>query len=993
MSRNPKEEAVLNLIQEDSAYENYFFKKVSDVKWFDSLKAREYFSPQKAPIPYVAEQEGYFIIPPWIVLPYLERISQQLNKPENEKYIDELLSIIKEVTEYRINNDKILDNYRTWQYFVKILLNIPNDRIPNEIIDLIPTWLEPKFNAMLRGSEIAVKLLPKFLDGNNSEDLKKAEKIIEYITQIKWVPKFPPEKEEAIKEEYKPIFEKPEEERTEGENLRAGLISLALEKEPELVVDIHWLLESFLNQKNGVKVGEKCSPEVIYKLADRLKEIFRRQHLERDVDYSYIWMRSLFEPAGSISRTEKTITVILKEILDAKAKKDIKTTQEIFKNFLGEEYPQPLFKRFVLFVVGNNWENYKEEFWNILEKDEEAILFNDSHYEGDVYKILEKNIGYFTDAMKEDLKKIIEEKVPRKPHPEERHKEYYNAYRRQFWYSSIKTDPLFAPLYENYKAVTKQEDVVFKGPEMRVGPGPSPLNKEEILRIPNDKLAEYLQEFKTVDFWKGPTIGGLADILKEVAAENPEKFADDLELFLNTKFLYIYHILDGLRDAWKNKKPIDWKKLFAFIKEYIKQEEFWNDKHVIKGDEWETYHLWIIGIVGELIKQGTQDDTWAFSEDNFEIAEEIIFDVLDGMFKEKESILVRNQLSDDLISYTLNSSFGKITEALIILALRIKRFEESKNLKQSISWEVNIEDKYEELLKNGTIESYVWLGAYLVNFYYFLDKEWTIKKIETISPGNKQLWKAFISGYLFYSKTYDDLYKIMKPHYLAAIDIKFEEKNSMELERLVQHICVGYLRGLEDINDNDSLFRKILDKWAPSQIKEIIGFFWMQRDYLNKSGDSDTEIDDEKIKNRILDFWRWVYNTKYDEANLADEDKEIFSELSKLSVFLEEIDDEKIKWLNASASYVHLGYDSPFFIEYLDDLKGTGELQKTSKYIGKIFLKMLEKSAPDFDELHIKSIIEFLYKSGNKDGADKICDKYGSLGHEFVRPLYEQYNR
>ena len=75
---------------------------------------------------------------------------------------------------------------------------MPNEKITEEIIDLIPTWLDSHFSASLPGEEIAGRLLPKFLNSENPEDWKKAERIIEIITAIKWVQV--PEKQRNIYE-------------------------------------------------------------------------------------------------------------------------------------------------------------------------------------------------------------------------------------------------------------------------------------------------------------------------------------------------------------------------------------------------------------------------------------------------------------------------------------------------------------------------------------------------------------------------------------------------------------------------------------------------------------------------------------------------------------------------------------------------------------------------------------------------------------------------
>ena len=160
---------LLSLIEKDVSYQNYFLGKVKDIKWFLPLKAEGYFKPNKNPHPAPAEQEGLFTIPEWNVLPYLERVSQQANTPNNENYIDELLAIIKEVSNYKDLHGQHIDNYRTWYYFVKVLLNIPNEKIPLDIIELVPIWLDSKFDTMLQGAEIDSKfdtMVPRIRDRN-----------------------------------------------------------------------------------------------------------------------------------------------------------------------------------------------------------------------------------------------------------------------------------------------------------------------------------------------------------------------------------------------------------------------------------------------------------------------------------------------------------------------------------------------------------------------------------------------------------------------------------------------------------------------------------------------------------------------------------------------------------------------------------------------------------------------------------------------------------
>jgi len=192
------------------------------------------------------------------------------------------------------------------------------------------------------------------------------------------------------------------------------------------------------------------------------------------------------------------------------------------------------------------------------------------------------------------------------------------------------------------------------------------------------------------------------------------------------------------------------------------------------------------------------------------------------------------------------------------------------------------------------------------------------------------------------------------------------------------------------------LFRKILDKWNLLQIKEVIGWFWMQRDSImrqikeKKKTEETVRID--KMRELIIGFWRWVYENKYKEKQQFDEeDKEILSNLSKLTVFLEKIDCEYYEWLKLSAPYIHSDFNVPFFIKYLDNLKNKDK--NAGKYVGEIFLKILENSTPDYDQKDIRSIIKHLYISGFKYYANKICDKYVFRGIEFLRDIYEEYHQ
>lgn len=935
-----KEIKTLNLISEDISFENYFFKKVKDPKWFYPLKDKGFFKPKKAPGPKPVDPKDHFIIPEWNVLPFLEKISEQVNIPGNEKYIDELLLIVKDVSIHTDSDEKPIDNYRTWYYFVKILLNLPNDKIPFNIIELIPIWLVSRFDSMLQGAEITTKLLPKFLS-DNPEDIKKAEKIIKSITEIKTF---------LLPEEKAKILDKKE--------------------EKKLVIDYYWLEKAF--EKYSATIGEKCTNKVIEDLTKKIRSLLQRK--EDGTYYSFYEKKEYH-----ISNPLEMLTFILKRVLIAKDKSDVNATKKILKQFLKDEFLY--FPKMALYIIGQNTDNYKELFWEILDTDIGDSLMYETLYFGEELKYVLKNLKDLTDKQ-ELLNKKIDNAVKRHDYKED--SERYIAMSKQEIYEALSHDPYFKSRYKEMKKITNVDrslHAAVGSVETRWGPGPSPLTKEEIIKMPNDKLAEILATFRTKDSWRGPSVGGLADLIAEVANEMPGKFIEDMHSFKDTGYIYIYEILKGIREAWKGKKDIDWDKAFDFIEKYINRKEFWKDKFIVEKDEWlgGATHQWIAGIVAELIQDGTRDDAWAFPEKNFEKADKIIFLLLDfDNLKVEEDKEIT-----DYVTYTLNTSLGKAITALILLTLRIARVNDKNITKNEIKWAPKYKEKYEEVLSNKIIEGFTNFGRYMPNFYY-LDNEWVKEKIRNFEDekGSKY-WEAFINGYLSIGRVYDNLFSLMKSHYQYSISYDFSDKRDNEY--LVQHISLAYLRGQEPIDTADSLFKQILDEFKYEQIEDIIGFFWMQRGHLTAQNKTN-----EKIRRKIIEFWKWLYEKYKSKEILSVEDKKIISDTIKLAAILPQINKEYSNWLMLSAPYVHEDFNSSFFVEYLNELKDKGDSNETAKHIGEIFLKMLEKFTPYFDEKHIRSIVEFLCESNNTKIALKICNIYGSRGYEFLRDIYEK---
>lgn len=247
MSLSTEEQQILYLIKADKDQARYFFSRAKSLKWFGPLKAQGYFSPESIPI----DKDGHTMY--WEVLTYLERVSEQTGLEPS--YGTELLSIINAIVEFSQTKQR-LDHIYIWSFCIKILNNIPNSIIKDNLSDgqfknWLNEFLKVSLNSTLPIVDISERLLPKFLNDHTMSAY--TEVIVEAVTRIK--PK--------------------------GQKH-----PLTREDETDLVWEKYWVLKAF--EKYAKIIGITCSEKAIYTIADRLKAAleYRRQsfHINLEID-------------------------------------------------------------------------------------------------------------------------------------------------------------------------------------------------------------------------------------------------------------------------------------------------------------------------------------------------------------------------------------------------------------------------------------------------------------------------------------------------------------------------------------------------------------------------------------------------------------------------------------------------------------------------------------------------------------------------------------
>ena len=496
---------------------------------------------------------------------------------------------------------------------------------------------------------------------------------------------------------------------------------------------------------------------------------------------------------------------------------------------------------------------------------------------------------------------------------------------------------------------------------------------ETLSDMSNAQIAEYLIKFKEENnSLSAPTERGLADTFEKCVKLDPQRFTEELHLFQNVQTLYQNSMLFGFLMALRDKKEFNWAALLEFIHQILSSEQ-------VRDEQNETslnYRDWVLSVVADLVTDGTKNDKYAFDVQLLPLAEKILLILVEQVESEDPIITTKGDTHTvDLLLTFLNSGKGKAFTAMINYALRFAR---TNNIEQGSRWPLSIKKDFTNRLDRSIEPSIGFsfaLGAYLPNLLY-LDKEWVISNIDNIFPQqDENYWQVAFSGYLFYSNIHEELYYLLKAHEHYQKGLNTDFTNMEVQERLVSHICTGWIEDGEVLNDKTSLIHQLLNGDNPNHLSHLVHFFWRQRDNLP-----------EKMKAKVRPTWRALHESLSQKDDL-EKYGEVLSRLSGWVALVDKIDAEVLQWLKMSTQHIRGLTDSSFFVEEL-----LPHATKTPAEVGDIYLGMLKnKIYPDYKQEHIQQIVRVLYSMGHKEVADQICNLYGAAGFNFLRSLYDEH--
>ena len=922
--KNNKLDKIFQKIKNDKTFEDHFFKKLASTNnpfpWLILLKDKGYFNPENNPPPQkVPDTEGNFTIPFWNVLGYLENVATQNAKNPSDERTGLLLHIINSIANYRNEAGERIDNRITDRTIIKIIFTLPLEKITDEHFKFISRSLKSKWGAILIASDIGKTFLPRLIDSEaGGLVLKSMHVIFEY-------------------------------QKADSETI----------EKYASIMDKYWLDDALKKYKPAI--AKLCGTEAAEIALNKILTITK----EDKTQFNTIWIPTIEEhPQTSFTdRYECQLVHFVRDMFELSEPNQIKAK---INDLIKEEHP--IFKRIAVHTINHHYKDLNELFWNW-----EGNPLDEISLEHELYELLKVNCSSFTKKHTEKVLGWIESKdcYVSAEIKDAKGREKSLAYCKKKWLSAIldTKDPDVLSSYEKYRKIYTKEIPHPGFPFWSEGGiswrTSSPMTEDKLLQS-NKEITDYLVTYKEEQEGEMQFAEELSESLRNSVSENPDKFTNDMAPFLTVQRTYQHALLWGLLEAWRAKKDFAWDGILNFASRIIESDEFWDEKY--EEESW-NYRNWIVSQIADLIKEGTKDDNHAFDAELLPHAEKILLILVEKTESDLSEM-------DDIITSVLNSSKGKIFSAMINYSRHYARLFRKE---QGDRWVEAIKEDFDRRLSRKvepSLEFSVILGEYLANLYY-LDEEWVRSNINRIFPkDNDAHWRAAFTGYLFSSSTvYAKLYFLLREtgHYTKGLETNFSDHHIEE--RLVQHICIGYIEEWEKLDDDKSLITKLIKNRNVDQLSAIVSFFWMQRDKLT-----------DKIKVKVKPLWNTLfYILSENEENI--EYQKVIANLSEWLSLIDEMDEQTLEWLKLSAKY-QTDYSASFFIEYL--LK---HVAKTPAEVGEIYLEILKTGVyhPTYKEEDIQLIVRTLYEQNQKETATRICNLYLEKGFDFLRTIYENH--
>jgi hypothetical protein len=601
-----KRKIILEKIRDNEPLRKHFFQKLSITSnpfpWLDDLIDEGYFDQDKYTQPW--EPSGYF-----------ENLSK-LNYRENDQKTTE---VIVEITNNYINLDFDERNSVVDYVFLKVIFNLPKEKIKADHIIFISKTLDSKWDSTLIQAELSEMVIPRLIEYKLNKLLLMLLKI---ILDFKKEPK-------KYYDDYVSIIDEFWLNKILNDNKPAIAELCALDASKVALKIISDISDEDKNQFNHASIPAiEDHPQTLFPEEYKIQLV----HFVRDM-FEYVHLNFPY------SDEMRECTIFL-----AGSGKSI-------------------FKRFAIYIINLYYNELNDIFWGWADNPLDEIDL--TH---DIHRLLNLNLPKF-DNDEDKIDRILEW-INTDEYICEIEKEGADpsqiAYQKLKWLYPLKEseNPKIQALIEecnqHYEGEIEHPDFHFWMGELEAI---EPKDSEKLCEKTNSELADYLNDkYDTESMFDRSE---LSESFIKCVSDNTEKFTTDLDPFLDISRENQYNLLYGLYSVWRSEKTFECNEIFDFILKIITDKDFWKED----PDESGNYRYLVVSEIADFIEIGTKDDRYSFDKDLLPKAGDILLFLADNTESDLREM-------HDLTTSVLNSSLGKIFSAMIVYSMKCVRESE-----------------------------------------------------------------------------------------------------------------------------------------------------------------------------------------------------------------------------------------------------------------------------------------------------------------------------
>jgi len=893
-----KQQSFIKTMLEDEEYERRGFelliKRADFENFFDELAHAGLFDASRNPGPVAADQPGYYRLPYWNALGYLEAVAKRSGENDDVALAGKVMDVVRQVSRWRDKDGSIRDNENTWHAFVTIFGLVPMPVVSLDDIDLMPAWFEGSFSRSRVVAAFARGPLKRFVASARPEDWSKACRILYHCTAIRWLDK--------------------------------KKIGGGTQKTATTVVDDFWLKK--LINSSATALGTKAGKAAADVFMTRLHDLFAQ---DMDGRITYL-MRPAVEDHPQNHNLDGPLNRFvegLRDVLLGWVDHDAASAQPFIEQLLCDDLD--IVRRIAIHVLNERFEALRC-LVPLLFRPE---IFDTDHLH-ELYVLLKAHFQRFTEEEKEATVATIRA-IPLPKTGDDPQRLFHHVQRK--WLSAI-AGRGYEPADNWFQELMSDSTLGGLSPhpdfhsymEQRWGFGPTPHNEQELLAFAEaGTIVEKLNAFTPSNSWDGPTTRSLADSVVEAVGQAPQIFLALLPSFLEAKREYQYAVIAGFKklwDAWDGERDgFDWNdawaKLVEFFENILGDQHFWSEP-VTEDRSLSPNRNWIPPVISDFLRAGTRSDQRAYSPDLLPRT----WLLTKILLRESES--QQEPGEGDALDMAINTSKGRAVEALFDHALRWCRVTDSATGAHADIWRVMQPTFDDELAacRNNNYEFSALAGAYITNLQY-LDSNWLHNNFCGIFPIDFPANCLSALDGLAFAPATEPIYRELVDKGILEWALQHEIKGAHARENLVQRMCLAYLWDKEELES--PRFAVLFDRHRTDDLEIACKYFWAIR--------GEPLLDDQK--ERILLFWgrcvTWARTVEPLPAKLL-------SALSLLSCYLKFIGPRELVWLLAVAPHVSVNYNADFFIEELGRLVDVSPLE-----VGNVLATLLQTYQPSFD--------------------------------------------